>query len=63
MPFGNAVINEMGTYFIAYASTLSTVNKILTRMLNGEPEGNYNRILDFSIEKQALYTFVLQWIC
>ncbi len=48
MPFGNISSNEMGTYFIAYASTFSTVNKMLTRMFIGEPEGNYDRILDFS---------------
>ncbi|PXW81579.1 putative iron-dependent peroxidase [Nitrosomonas sp. Nm84] len=48
MPFGSMANNEMGTYFIAYASTFSTVTKMLTRMFKGEPEGNYDRILDFS---------------
>ena len=48
MPFGNMATNEMGTYFIAYASTFSTVEKMLTRMFVGEPKGNYDRILDFS---------------
>ena len=48
MPFGNVATNEMGTYFIAYASKFSTVNKMLTKMFKGEPEGNYDRILDFS---------------
>jgi len=48
MPFGQIATNEMGTYFIAYASTFSTVQLMLKRMFIGEPEGNYDRILDFS---------------
>ncbi|WP_313419025.1 Dyp-type peroxidase [Sphingobacterium multivorum] len=48
MPFGQIATNEMGTYFIAYASTFSTVQLMLNRMFIGEPEGNYDRILDFS---------------
>jgi len=48
MPFGNVSTNEMGTYFICYASTFSTVEKMLTNMFVGDPVGNYDRILDFS---------------
>jgi putative iron-dependent peroxidase len=48
MPFGNVSTNEMGTYFICYASTFSTVQKMLTNMFIGDPPGNYDRILDFS---------------
>ncbi len=58
MPFGNMATNEMGTYFIAYASTFSTVVKMLTNMFVGVPEGNYDRILDFSAPKTGTLFFV-----
>lgn len=48
MPFGNPAKGEVGTYFIAYASTFSTTHKMLQRMFIGYPEGNYDWILDFS---------------
>ena len=57
MPFGNMAQNEMGTYLIAYASTFSTVTKMLTRMFIGEPEGNYDRVLDFSTAKTGTLFF------
>jgi putative iron-dependent peroxidase len=58
MPFGNMSTNEMGTYFIAYASTFSTVQKMLNNMFVGEPAGNYDRILDFSTAKTGSLYFV-----
>lgn len=58
MPFGNISNNEMGTYFIAYASLFSTVRKMLERMFIGEPAGNYDRILDFSTAKTGALYFV-----
>jgi len=58
MPFGNMSTNEMGTYFIAYASTFSTVQKMLTNMFIGSPPGNYDRILDFSTAKTGSLFFV-----
>ena len=58
MPFGNISTNEMGTYFISYASTFSTVFEMLTRMFVGEPKGNYDRILDFSTAKTGSLFFV-----
>ena len=58
MPFGNMSTNEMGTYFIAYASTFSTVKKMLNKMFIGEPEGNYDRLLDFSTAKTGSLFFV-----
>ncbi|MCR8560294.1 Dyp-type peroxidase [Mucilaginibacter sp. BJC16-A38] len=58
MPFGNMSTNEMGTYFIAYASTFSTVQKMLDNMFIGNPEGNYDRILDFSTPKTGSLYFV-----
>ena len=58
MPFGNISTNEMGTYFIAYASTFSTVKKMLNNMFIGSPKGNYDRLLDFSIPKTGTLFFV-----
>ncbi|MGN6494829.1 MAG: Dyp-type peroxidase [Agriterribacter sp.] len=58
MPFGNVATNEMGTYFICYASTFSTVEKMLTNMFIGNPPGNYDRILDFSTAKTGTLFFV-----
>jgi putative iron-dependent peroxidase len=58
MPFGNISTNEMGTYFIAYASTFSTVNKMLNNMFIGSPAGNYDRLLDFSTAKTGSLFFV-----
>lgn len=58
MPFGNVTTNEMGTYFICYASTFSTVEKMLTNMFVGNPPGNYDRILDFSTAQTGTLFFV-----
>jgi putative iron-dependent peroxidase len=58
MPFGNISTNEMGTYFIAYASTFSTVKKMLNNMFIGSPRGNYDRLLDFSTPKTGTLFFV-----
>lgn len=58
MPFGNTSSNEMGTYFICYASTFSTVEKMLTNMFIGNPPGNYDRILDFSTATTGSLFFV-----
>lgn len=58
MPFGNAGANEMGTYFISYASTFKTVQKMLSNMFIGKPKGNYDRILDFSHAKTGTLFFV-----
>ncbi|HTI89937.1 MAG TPA: Dyp-type peroxidase [Puia sp.] len=58
LPFGNMSTNEMGTYFIAYASTFSTVKKMLDNMFIGSPEGNYDRLLDFSTPKTGSLFFV-----
>lgn len=58
MPFGNISTNEMGTYFIAYASTFSTVKKMLNNMFIGSPKGNYDKLLDFSTPKTGTLFFV-----
>lgn len=58
LPFGNMSTNEMGTYFIAYASTFSTVKLMLEAMFIGNPPGNYDRLLDFSTAKTGSLFFV-----
>ncbi len=58
MPFGNVGQGEAGTYFIGYARTFSTIQKMLTNMFIGNPEGNYDRILDFSTAKTGSLFFV-----
>lgn len=57
MPFGNVATNEMGTYFICYANTFTTVEKMLINMFVGNPAGNYDRILDFSTAKTGTLFF------
>lgn len=48
MPFGQVGAQEFGTYFIGYAKDPAVTELMLQRMFLGEPEGNYDRILDFS---------------
>ncbi len=48
MPFGTVGTQEFGTYFIGYAKTPSVTELMLRRMFIGEPEGNHDRLLDFS---------------
>ena len=48
MPFGRAGTAEFGTYFIGYARSPRTIEKMLENMFVGNPPGNYDRLLDFS---------------
>ncbi|MHA3702187.1 Dyp-type peroxidase [Jatrophihabitans sp. YIM 134969] len=48
MPFGHVGDDEYGTFFISYAARVSTTETMLRRMFIGVPEGNHDRILDFS---------------
>ncbi|WP_220699260.1 Dyp-type peroxidase [Nocardioides cavernaquae] len=48
MPFGSAGAGEFGTFFCGYAADPRITELMLSRMFIGEPEGNYDRILDFS---------------
>ena len=48
LAFGSIGAQEFGTYFIGYARSASVTELMLRRMFIGEPEGNYDRILDFS---------------
>ena len=48
MPFGQVGTGEFGTYFIGYAADPGVTEEMLRNMFIGKPEGNYDRILDFS---------------
>jgi len=48
MPFGTIGTQEFGTYFIGYAKTPAVTELMLRRMFIGVPEGNHDRLLDFS---------------
>lgn len=48
MPFGRAGQKEFGTYFIGYSRYLWVIEKMLERMYVGDPQGAYDRLLDFS---------------
>lgn len=58
MPFGTVGNNELGTYFICYASTFSTVRKMLMNMFTGVDGANYDRLLDFSTAVTGTLFFV-----
>jgi putative iron-dependent peroxidase len=48
MPFGQATVGDSGTYFIGYARSLHPLETMLERMVLGQPQGNYDRLLDFT---------------
>ena len=48
MPFGQIGTQEFGTYFIGYAADPGITEEMLRNMFIGKPEGNTDRILDFS---------------
>jgi porphyrinogen peroxidase len=48
MPFGSVADGQYGTYYIAYARSPITIEQMLVNMFVGSPEGNYDRLLDFS---------------
>ncbi|WP_305094131.1 Dyp-type peroxidase [Prescottella sp. R16] len=48
MPFGSFGDDEFGTYFIGYAADPAVTEEMLRNMFVGKPEGNTDRILDFS---------------
>jgi len=48
MPFGRPGHGEFGTYFIGYSRSPRTIEQMLENMFVGRPQGNYDRILDFS---------------
>jgi putative iron-dependent peroxidase len=46
--FGDFSTGQHGTYFIGYAKDPAVTEKMLENMFIGNPEGNHDRILDFS---------------
>jgi putative iron-dependent peroxidase len=58
MPFGRVADKEFGTYFIGYARSPRTIEQMLENMFVGEPAGNYDRLLDFSVAKTGNLFFV-----
>src|SRR6201999_3290849 len=49
MPFGRPGHGEFGTYFIGYWRTPRITEMMLENMFVGQPPGNYDRLLDFSV--------------
>jgi putative iron-dependent peroxidase len=58
MPFGRVAENEFGTYFIGYARSPRTIEQMLENMFIGQPPGNYDRLLDFSVAQTGNLFFV-----
>ena len=58
MPFGIVATKEFGTYFIGYARSPRTIEQMLENMFIGQPPGNYDRLLDFSVAKTGNLFFV-----
>ncbi len=58
MPFGRVAEKEFGTYFIGYARSPKTIEQMLENMFIGQPPGNYDRLLDFSVAKTGNLFFV-----
>jgi putative iron-dependent peroxidase len=58
MPFGRVAEQEFGTYFIGYARSPRTIEQMLENMFVGQPAGNYDRLLDFSVAKTGNLFFV-----
>lgn len=56
LTFGSA-LGEQGTYFMSYARDVRVTELMLRRMFIGEPEGNYDRILDFSTAQTGVNFF------
>ncbi len=58
MPFGEVGRGEFGTYYAGYAATPSVTEQMLVNMFIGSPQGNYDRILDFSTAVTGSLFFV-----
>jgi putative iron-dependent peroxidase len=58
MPFGRVAEKEFGTYFIGYARSPRTIEQMLENMFVGQPPGNYDRLLDFSVARTGNLFFV-----
>jgi porphyrinogen peroxidase len=49
MPFGELGKGEFGTYFIGYSRSPAVTERMLRNMFIGDPPGNTDRVLDFSV--------------
>jgi putative iron-dependent peroxidase len=58
MPFGNPGRGEYGTYFIAYGRSPDPIEQMMANMFIGDPPGNYDRLLDFSVAVTGTLFFV-----
>jgi putative iron-dependent peroxidase len=58
MPFGRVAEKQFGTYFIGYARSPKTIEQMLENMFIGQPAGNYDRLLDFSVARTGNLFFV-----
>lgn len=58
MPFGSAANGEFGTYFIGYCHSPEPIERMLRNMFIGDPPGNYDRLLDFSVAVTGSLFFV-----
>src|SRR5438445_380253 len=58
MPFGRIGTAEYGTYFIGYAARPDVIELMLRNMFIGRPEGNTDRVLDFSTAVTGSLFFV-----
>jgi len=48
MPFGDVGKGDFGTDFIGYARSPSRIERMLDNMFVGQPQGNYDRLLNVS---------------
>ncbi len=58
MPFGTLGDGRSGTYYIAYAADPDVTERMLRNMFIGDPPGNTDRILEFSIAETGCLFFV-----
>ena len=56
--FANASKGEFGTFFIGYSGKFSTTRTMLEQMFIGKPEGNTDKILEFSTPQTGALFFV-----
>lgn len=48
LPFGRLADGTIGTHFTGYSRSAATLERMLENMFIGVPEGNHDRLLDFS---------------
>jgi len=58
LPFALPSRGEYGTYFIGYARDPAVTERMLVNMFIGRPEGNHDRLLDFSTAVTGTLFFV-----